>query len=292
MSAPRSTTAIQSQLSTLRNYIFSTGYKAASKKLDLSGYNGKLSVPINFPVEKGELVSALQELSQVCPDLRTVDLSGHNEMIDIDIAQFRLHFPKLSLIILHNINLGQFCVSATELAELTAKGIEIVGEAALVKSFQKRVENFSMEHEIATEAEEKMMPKVSFISQCHRVVQDYIKTTQSKGTVAKTIETLGLSTKEAAAFTAFIDPVTKKYMDIPVCLNHCFYDLNTVIEFQGKDPHSSFGFKPTDVGTGKELRAKLQATLYSLNTNRQINRIKPEMEKIQAAATTPSKRSG
>jgi hypothetical protein len=107
-------------------------------------------------------------------------------------------------------------------------------------------------------------------------IQAYIKGLKGKETFKNKIDTLKeflkaaedqLTENENKQLEEFKDPITFKYMTIPVFLNDKFYDLSTLEKMNNKDPFSKEKFNLSEIQSGRILIDKFNQVIEKIEQN-------------------------
>ena len=111
--------------------------------LPLANFNGEIKIHTSETLNNAELVCALS----TCPEIDTVDISGHSEVNNLVFSRFRKYLPKLKFIFLNNISPEDCEITVDQIAKYFAKEISIIADKALMKHFQKLMVEYLMRNQ-------------------------------------------------------------------------------------------------------------------------------------------------
>lgn len=123
----------------LATYIKKSQSKGPLRLLDLSGYHSAINI-INVTLMDNSTYFA-KALSK-CPEVQTVNLSGQYDMGALEFACFRKFLPKLTTIVLKDIEPCDFRVRSDQFFECYAQNIVILADSNLMKDITQDAVQF------------------------------------------------------------------------------------------------------------------------------------------------------
>ncbi len=98
--------------------------------------------------------------------------------------------------------------------------------------------------------------------------KDYLESFGLENRLSYQIQELDLTNEEEILFKKFIDPITSKYIDIPVSLYEVVYDFET-IRCLSRDPSGNEEFTLRDIQSSRKLVEKFEKVVKQLKLNRE-----------------------